>query len=225
MKRTNCHSLALLVLVLGSFPTAHAAQEAPAASASVDAAASASAPLAGMPMAAYNWPKEASDKPKDEEWTGATELEAMTTTAQSGWEKMPVVCRVWALREWVRIECVPPDLPVKHFLEFQRFYGSFWGIAGDISGTSAKFPLVSKVEKYAKSLKPEQVSDRLMLNMGASGIVTFRAKYGSATLLRMDQIFWAENYDGGGNVLVNPGILIDVSWALGEKYPTILLNG
>lgn len=227
MKSMKRAVFAILAVVFSFLPAAHAVQEAPSAAASASAAPNASASVAptGMPVAQYTWPKEASEAPKEEEWAGATELEAIATTAQSGWVKRPARCRQRAVREWVRLECSPPDPPNDLNLDVQRFYGSLWGLAGDISGSSAQFELVSKVEKYSKGRNPAQTSDRLTLGMGAVGMVTFQAKYGSATMLRMDQIFWAERYDGGGNVELAPGIIIDVSWALGEKYPTIALLG
>lgn len=218
---------AILVLVLCSMPVARAASDAPSAQSSAAAApsGSANADPKGIPVSAYAWPKEASEAPKDDEWTSATELETAMTIASSGWLKKPVKCRQRALREWMRIDCSPPDPPTKEFLEGQRFYGSLWGIAGDISTVSGQFQLVSTVEQYAKATSPSGVDGRLTRAMGAIGTITFQAKYGSATMVRLDEIFWAEHYDGGGNVLLAPGIVIDISWALGEKYPTIVLNG
>jgi len=218
---------AILALVIGSLPVAHAASDAPSAQSSVAAppSASASAGPTPIPISAHVWPKELSEAPKDAEWTNATELEEATTVASSGWLKKPVKCRQRVLREWMRIDCSPPDPPTKEFLEGQRFYGSLWGLAGDISTVSGQFQLVSTVEKYAKTTSPTGVDGRLTRAMGAIGTIVFQAKYGSATMVRMDEIFWAEHYDGGGNVLIAPGIVVDISWALGEKHPTIVLNG
>ena len=227
MKTMKSPSIVLLALGLGCLPTAHAAQESPAASASVGSAApigSASAPPVGMEISAYNWPRDASDKPKDEEWAGATEIQALESRIGFFWDRMKVTCRLLAVREWARIDCSPPS-PPRHFRDFPHYFGAAWGVAGDVSTVSAQFRLVSQVEKYASKLKPTDDIDRLQLGMGAHGILTFQVKYGSATMLRLDQILWAEQYDGGGSVLVHPGILIDVAWALGEKYPTISIQG
>lgn len=227
MKSKKQPMFAILPLVFASLPTSHAALDASSASSSAAAAPSSSANAApsGIPISAYAWPKEASDPPKDAEWTGATELEGVTTVAASGWLKKPVKCRQRALREWMRIDCSPPDPPVKEFLASQRFYGSVWGLAGDISTVSGQFQLVSTIEAYAKTVSPTGEDGRLTRAMGAVGTIMFQAKYGSATMIRMDEIFWAEHYEGGGNVLLAPGIVVDISWALGEKYPTILVNG
>ncbi|HRI68598.1 MAG TPA: hypothetical protein PK156_30430 [Polyangium sp.] len=227
MKTITSPSIAIWSLVLGCLPTAHAAQEVPAASASAAAAApsgSASAPPGGMAISAYKWPREASGQPKEEEWAGATELESMTTQTGFSWERFDITCRTWAVREWVRLECALQG-GRKSSRDFPHFFGSLWGLAGDISGVSGQFRLASKVDQYASKLNPADEVDRLQLGMGAAGIVTFQAKYGSAVMLRLDEIFWAEQYDGGGNVLVDPGILIDIGWALGEQYPTISVNG
>ena len=74
-------------------------------------------------------------------------------------------------------------------------------------------------------MSPSRIDGRLTRAMGAIGTIIFQAKYGTGTMVRLDEILWAEHYEGGGNVLLAPGIVIDISWALGEKYPTIVLNG
>ena len=227
MKSMKRPTLTIIALVFCSLPAAYAAPPTPSAESSAAPGPSAIAPAAanGMSVSTYAWPKETSDQPKDDEWAGATELEMVTTLAASGWTKQPVKCRQRVLRAWMRIECSPPDPPAKQFREGQRFYGSLWGLAGDVSNVSGQFQLVSTIEEYAKAASSNDTSGRLTRAMGAIGTITFQAKYGSATMLRMDEIFWADQYDGGGNVLIAPGIIIDVSWALGEKHPTIVLNG
>lgn len=230
MKSMKCSPWVLIPVVLGCLPVAHAAQEAPSTAPSPSASVSANAdsPAAfptGMATSKYAWPKELSDAPKEEEWTSATELETIKTIANNGWERMPVKCRQRALRAWVRIDCFPPDQPEQMFREGQRFYGSLWGVAGDISGTSGQFELVSKVERYSALKNSQYFGDQMMLKMGAVGTAIFQVKYGAAFMVRLDQIFWAEQYDGGGNTLISPGIIMDVSWALGESYPSIFLKG
>jgi hypothetical protein len=228
MKSKKRPTFAILALVLFCLPAAIAAPSAPSAEGNAAPMPSGSAVAAptGMSVSSYAWPKETSEQPKEEEWASATELESVTTVASSGWLKMPAKCRQRVLREWMRLDCSPPD-PPKNFPEGQRFYGSLWGLAGDISGASGQFQLVSAVETYAKKTDPNptNVAGRFTRAMGAVGTVIFQAKYGNATMLRLDEIFWAEQYDGGGNVLLSPGIVIDVSWALGEKHPTITLLG
>lgn len=230
MKTMKRPTFAILALVLFSLPVAHAQTPTPSADTSAAPAPSGSvaAAPAGMAISAYAWPKEASEQPKEEEWAGATELEMVTNLETTGWSKKRVNCRQRALREWMRVECAAPEVPPKNFfLETQTLYGSLWGLAGDISSTSGQFQLASAVEAYAKNLDkdPKNTAARLMRAMGAIATVTFQAKYGSAMMVRLDEIFWAENYMGEGSVIVQPGILIDVSWALGEKYPTIVLHG
>ena len=57
--------------------------------------------------------------------------------------------------------------------------------------------------------------------MGTSATITFPVTQGSALLLRIDRMYWDDGYDSSG-AYTQPGILVDVSWALGEKAPTIL---
>lgn len=229
MKTIKRPTFAILSLVLFCLPVAHAEPAAPSGHASAAPAPSGSAAAVpkGIPSASYAWPKETSDQPKSEEWAGATELESITTQATSGWSKKPVTCRQRALRAWVRVDCPPPEVSHDDVRPEHRFYGSLWGLAGDVSGTAGQFQLVSSVESHTKKLDEDlsEVGARLARGMGAVGTVIFQAKYGSAAMLRLDQIFWVDQYDGGGNALLAPGIVIDVSWALGEKYPSIELRG
>jgi len=128
----------------------------------------------------------------------------------------------------MRVECAAQEKPPKDpSFEVQTMYGSVWGLAGDISSASGQFQLASAVEAYSKYLDkdPKNTAARLTRGMGAIATITFQAKYGSAMMVRLDEIFYAENYMGEGSVLVSPGIVFDVSWALGEKYPTIELHG
>jgi hypothetical protein len=227
MKSMKRPTLTILALVFCSLPAAYAAPPTPSAESSAAPGPSASARAAsnGMSVSTYAWPKDASDKPNEDEWEHATELEEVKTSVRSWWGKIPATCLQRVVREWVRIECLPPDLMAENFRESRRFYGSLWGLAGDISSASGQFQLVSTLEPLAQDSDPNSVSGRLIRRMGAIATVTFQAKCGSAMMLRMDQILWADQYDGGGNVLLDPGIIIDVSWALGEKHPTIALNG
>jgi hypothetical protein len=51
--------------------------------------------------------------------------------------------------------------------------------------------------------------------------VTFQALPGTAILLSVDQIGWAENYEGS-TMFSRAGVLVDISWALGKKSPMLL---
>jgi hypothetical protein len=239
MKSIKRPTLAILAIVFSSMPAAHAAMDTSSAQpnaqpSALPSAQSSAAPgpsdgaqaiATGMAVSAYAWPKEASDKPKEADWAGATMLESINTVALSDWRKASLTCRQWALREWIRIECSPPGSMNSEFLADQRFFGSLWGLAGDISNVSGQFKLVSEIDYLSKATDQSSISGRLTRAMAAKGTITFQAKYGSATMLRMDEIFWAEQYDGGGNVLLAPGIIVDISWALGEKYPSVILRG
>ena len=174
------------------------------------------APAAVAAAPAYVWPTEASPEPKDDDWAGATLLGtdrvAMDTRSWGGTEG--VSCSKRALRDWVRVTCTPPHDGVSDVL-----FGVLWAMAGDVSAVKAKFALASELEKY--KLPPSDFVSDLTRKMGASATVTFRVSPGGAFVLSLDHIGWDESYDGGMTMFSLPGMLIDVSWALGEAQPTI----
>lgn len=226
MKSIQRPVFAILALAVFCLPAAHAAPPEPSATTSAAAAPSASAAAKPVRTAisAYAWPKETSERPQSKEWESATLFEEMRVDIRSWWGKSTASCDVRAVREWVQIECTAPALPESDF-ELPNYYGSAWAVAGDVSTASAQFKLLSDLKMEPQRSASNSDGNTLMLKMAYFGTIEFQAKYGSAMMVRLDEIFWAEGYDGGGSASVKPGILMDVAWALGEKYPTISLGG
>jgi hypothetical protein len=223
-------SVAVLVSAVCSYWEAPlAVAQVPPATASASASASAGATTSpsasagtpaeakktGIPVPAYAWPTDPSPEPKDDEWAGATELE-IATDMPTVWSPSidGVTCTQRALREWMRITCTPP-----HEGTDDSLVGVIWGMAGDLSTVKGSFVLASTLARH--EAPPTEIHEDLYRKMGASATVTFQLKPGSGLVLGIDQIGWDFNYDGDSNVFSRPGMLIDVSWALGEKAPTI----
>ncbi len=188
---------------------------APAPSAT-SAASAGAAPDPAALVASYAWPTSASPEPNEADWAGAHDLGAATVSiARSPWvTAAPVPCRQRAVREWVRVTCAPNHEEVSDTL-----LGVIWALAGDTSTVKATFSLASELPRYAAA--PTDRMQELTRKMGAAATVTFQARPGSAILLTVDEMGWDEGYDGA-SAFSSPGIVLDVSWALGEKAPTIL---
>jgi hypothetical protein len=188
--------------------TVEAAPTAPtgsAPSAGPSASATAAPAKHGVPVSAYAWPTEASPEPREEDWAGATDLEVDPPRNSGG-----TSCELRALGAWLRITCAPSWHP-----------GVLWGLAGDVAKVKGRFTLVSEVQHDNKPPKNEQ--EDAERQMGASATITLPIAPGSALLLRLDAIAWDEDYNWAG-VVSRAGWLFDVSWALGEKHPTILYH-
>ena len=172
-----------------------------ASSAGPSAGATAARAKRGIPISAYAWPTAASPEPREEDWAGATDLEVDPPPDGGG-----TSCELRALGPWLRITCAPSWHP-----------GVLWGMAGDVAKVKGRFTLISEVA----SKPPKSQQEAVERQMGASATITLPITPGSALLLRLDGIAWDEGYDWAG-VVARPGWLFDVSWALGEKHPTIL---
>jgi hypothetical protein len=200
-------------------PPALAQAPEPTGTASSSAAASAPAAEApkGIAVSAYSWPNSPSPVPSDAEWAQATALAAMTLKlAPSWWDKdVDVTCAPIAVREWVRLTCTPRhgDKPSKDIL-----FGVVWGVAGDLSSVKGQFQPASELPLYQK-MAPGLHGD-LFRKMGASATVTFQVRPESAFVLSIGRIGWDFGYDGSW-VFSRSGVLVDVSWAAGEKAPVI----
>jgi hypothetical protein len=170
---------------------------------------------AALPTAAYAWPSDASPEPEEKEWAKATALEsAKPTMNMSLWHpEVRVTCTQRVLREWMRITCTP-----SHDGKEDAFFGVVWGMAGELDSVKASFTMASDLERYREP--PTDEIGRLTRKMGASATVTFQLRTGNAFVLALDPIGWNETYDGW-TAAMRPGLLLDVSWARGEKAPTI----
>ncbi len=189
-----------LLLMLGSIPVA-VAQVAP-----------------GKPMAIseYAWPAETSPEPKDEEWAGAQQLQPLRVHDTRGSSMTRVSCTPKVVREWMQVTCECPREGGRDVL-----FGVLWGMAGDFSTVKSRFKTVTEVGRDKTPIENDR--DRLQRKMGAENITTFQLKPGTAFVAQLDEIFWWDNYEGW-HVGVREGPQIDMSWALGEKSPTVVLK-
>jgi hypothetical protein len=192
----------------------------PAPSASASAAATAGpVEKSGLAVSAYAWPAELSPEPREEDWAGATELTSAQVDIVSPFFWLPsihgVVCTQRALGSWLRLTCTPPH----DSEEGEVFVGALWGLAGDVGKVKGSFVLASELERHkTPAMNRVEAFNR---KMGASATITLPVTPGSALLLRLDRIQWDFGYEES-TVGTRPGVIVDVSWALGEKYPTIL---
>jgi hypothetical protein len=167
---------------------------------------------------AHRWPTDASAEPEEAAWAKAAALETVTLSLKPvPWlPAVKVTCSQRAIREWVRITCTPVHDP-KH----EVFMGVVWGMAGGLDEVKASFSLASELERFRVPVTdPFDRFGPLTRKMGASTTVTFPVRPGSAFVLSLDTIGWVDEYDGR-NLSVGPGLLLDVSWARGEKGPSI----
>jgi hypothetical protein len=208
--------LALLALLAGAVcvyePVAAVLAAPPPASASPSASVAAPA-RPHLALSAYAWPAELSAEPKEEDWASATDLEPFRRNTDAidaeglrsaGW------CNPRVVGSWLRLTCTAGI----HF-------GIVWGLAGDLAKVKGTIPLVSEVERPTKPTA--DWAETATRNMGVSATVTFPVAPGSALVLEIDQIDIDNGYEGSV-VFTHPWALVDVSWAVGEKAPTVLVR-
>lgn len=165
----------------------------------------------------YAWPTETSKEPTDEEWANATKLETIVKLRNNTliyWRD--IGCTPRAVREWVKLTC--SGLPES---KGEPMWGAIWVMAGDFANMKGSFALMSTLDAFKDP--PKDDHDRMTRKMGASATTTFQMKPGTAFVLQLDELFWNENY---GDISVEPraGFMVDVSWALGEKAPVIMVR-
>lgn len=193
-----------VALVLGSIPMAWAQTV---------------ADLPPQKWADYAWPTESSSEPKADEWEKAIPLEMVKMGEENRWAWWNVVtCKPRVVREWVQLTC---GAPPKENGEVFPFFGALWGMAGDLSTIKASFTPASELEKY--KAPPKNDDERWTQKLGVRATTVFQIKPGSAFVIQFDELFWNENYEGT-NLEPRTGMLVDVSWALGEKSPSIFLR-
>ncbi len=198
---------------------------APSASAAPAASAGSAAPVATTPappkevvaVKDYAWPTDESPEPSEEDWAGATDLGSRSIDLRRmSWEGgREVLCRQYAIRAWVRVVCTPIQ-PKRDPV----FFGVVWGRAGELSSVKARFLMAHESDAFKAF--PKNKIEELTQRMGVDATITFQGRPGQSMLLGIDLIGWDFNYDGGANPFSRPGMLVDVSWAKGEKAPTIV---
>jgi hypothetical protein len=120
-------------------------------------------------------------------------------------------CTQEAVREWMRIRCKPSDPDVT--------LGVIWGRAGDLDGVQGSFVLAKDSDHFKKP--PTNEMEALTLQMGVSGEIRFQAKPGTAFVVSLERLGWDEGGWGDVSLSIQSGVIIDVSWALGEKGPSL----
>lgn len=196
------------VATRGPSPIAEARASSPTAQATAAVAVVPPGPTSDT----YAWPTQSSPEPTEDEWKGATELERAVANTYREWgPPETIACTQHVVREWMRVTCTPIGTR-------DRFVGVLWGMAGDLSSVKGSFVQVSTLDRFKSP--PTSIIEDLTRKMGVSATVTFQAKPASAMVLSLDEIGWDENYEGS-SVFSRAGILLDVSWAQGEKAPTI----
>jgi hypothetical protein len=184
------------------------------ASASPSASSSASAPPPPPPPISQVVPATPSDAP-------TTEWE----TTKPAWSKSFGAelyrCEARLVREWLKVECEPTNglAPVT--------FGAVWGIAGDLSGATAKVPPLGKTMPGFKPASTEPWELEIWKKTVAAGgraEVVLPLRPGSAMLVELGRMGWAREYSGDFEMVL-PGPLLEVSWAKGEPQPRVVLDG
>ena len=164
-------------------------------------------PAGTVPFGSHAFPSEPSAAPEPEAWEKATLLGNVKLGEKES-------CVGAVLGDWVRLRC-----------ESHRASGdaadmlaAVWAVAGDVRSVD-----VDTFAVPAAALEDLMKEGRPFYASGASAFdITFQLKRGSATLLEIVRARWSyESYNGNFFQSIDPGILIDASWALGEKTPTL----
>lgn len=167
-----------------------------------------------LDLGGIDWPKTASVAPTTEEWANVPKLAHVKgdSFGASG------SCDTFVLREWVRVVCT--DLTIEQ--DHASAIGAVWGVAGMLDDVKARVTLVGN--QALATLMPDGVPT--VKNMASSVDITFPLRPGHATMIEVVGASWAfEEYNGNFFSGIDPGLLIDVSWALGEKAPTLIFSG
>ena len=191
----------------GAAPTTSAGAT-PTASASASSAAQ-DAPKSSL--AAYAWPSGPSPEPKPEEWEHATALETVTldTRRESWLPRVHITCSPSLVREWLRVTCDPGP---------SWYFGIVWGMAGDLSTAKGAIAIAPGAPPKTRA-DDDHILD-MTRKMGVSTTLIVALRPGASSVISIDRMAWEEEYEGQ-SVNMHPGVLLDISWALGEKSPTI----
>ena len=170
-------------------------------------------PAATIDVGSSEGPNAGSAPPTADEWAKVPRL--TNTDGQAVGSSVP--CDTFVLRGWVRLSCA--NLSVSR--EAASAFGAVWGVAGALDEVKATATLVG-TERLA-SLMPDGVPT--VRNMASSVDITFPIRRGSALLLEVSGARWAfEEYNGNFFTSIDPGFLVDISWALGEAKPTLIFS-
>jgi hypothetical protein len=189
--------------------------------------ASAPSPSASAPPAAkervavkdYAWPTSTSPEPTEDEWNNATALAVADPKKPEGFDVFSLSCTVSAVRSWVRFHCTgaPLTYPSAHGPPMHTL-GAVWILGGDASTVKGKVP--PAVEVTGKPKGEVMQWELYNLQMGAYADFHFEVQPGFALALGVDEMSVDMGYM---DVFIgeHPGDVVDVSWAAGEKAPTL----
>ncbi len=218
---TGILSLCLLCLPAAATHGEPAAASATPSSSGSAAASGSPAPSQAPPadpgnidLAGIDWPKTASAAPTPEQWATAQKLAHVKGDGFGP----SASCDTFVLQEWVRVVCT--DLTIEW--DHATAIGAVWGVAGMLDDVKARVTLVGS--QALTALMPDGAPT--VKNMASSVDITFPLRPGHATMIEVVGASWAfEEYNGNFFSGIDPGLLIDVSWALGEKAPTLIISG
>lgn len=161
----------------------------------------------------YAWPTEPSAEPTDAEYDAGAQLKIPENRWEKGGIGVARTCVLRVVREWVRVRCDP--------VSESTSYGVVWGAAGDLSSVKARMPLRGTVNP--NKAPPQSFIEESTLKMGAYVTLSFQAKPGSAFLVDIHEMGWEFGGWGDGFLNVSSAVQVELSWAAGEKTPSILL--
>jgi hypothetical protein len=173
-------------------------------------------PNLGVAVDAYAWPTDASPEPSDADYDAGTLLQIPDNPFEQNKKDnlYRKVCTARAVREWVRITCAGTGTDTS--------FGVIWGMAGDLSSLKGRMPLRGDLLKDKSP--PSDFMEASTRRMGASASLSFQAKPGSAFLASISEMGWDIGGWGDASMFVRTGATVDVSWAVGEKTPSIQLR-
>ncbi len=165
-------------------------------------------------LGGIDWPSAASVAPTPEQWASVSKLAHCSGDSLSASSS----CDTFVLRGWVRVVCTALNIERGHATAI----GAVWGVAGMLDDVKARVTLVGS--HALTILMPDGAPT--VENMASSVDITFPLRPGHATMIEVVDATWAfEEYNGNFFSGINPGLLIDASWAVGERAPTLIFSG
>ena len=199
-------AIPFVLLLVGLGPSVTRGQPAPSIPApAVDGA---------VDWGATEWAKSPGTAPSVEEWAKATVLSKVDGDTLG---MTSATCETSALHGWVHVVCKQLQVDSDN----ASGLSAVWGVAGNLENVKVEAHMVGTAG--LGQLMREGVAT--VSNMASSFDITFPLTEGQAQLIEVSGGDWAhEEYNGNFFTAVSPGLLIDASWALGEKAPTLIFG-
>ncbi len=185
-------------------------QSAPSAKASASAAAAAKVVIPPWPggekapaFDAEPFPEEKSKAPADEEWKSATKVRpSRISPTLSG-------CRVWRLREWVKVHCDIKTAVVRL-------------LAGSTEGVTLTVP-DSLIPEKEFELDPWKLASAHFETMGRFGDLVFPVRRGDRRVFEWMRLEVWDNYEGPPSVGSTSHMIVEEQWLEGAQPELALL--